>query len=61
MCGEMRIPRLTHSVIGDEPYLDLTLAEAGVPLFDILTGREGNKTIHFELTGDRQKALGILA
>ena len=61
VCGEMRTPRLTHSIIGDEPYLDLTLAEAGVPLFDILTGREGNKMIHFELTGDRQKALGILA
>ena len=61
VCGEMRIPRLVHSITGVEPYLGLTLAEVGVPLFDILTGRYGSKMIHFELTGDRQQALGILA
>ena len=59
-CGQMRLPLLTHSVSGDEPFLDLTLAEAGIPPFDILTGRAGFKMMHFELAGDRAKVLGLL-
>ena len=59
-CGEMRLPLLTHSVDGSEPYLELTLAQAGVPAFDILTGRLGFNMVHFELTGDRARVLGTV-
>ena len=59
-CGTMRIPNLTHSISGDELYLDLTLAQAGVPDFDIITGRSGLQMIHLELTADRAKVLGRL-
>ena len=57
-CGEMRSPEIIHSVTGDENFLDLTLTEAGVPIFDILIGRNGQEALYFELTGDRQEALG---
>ena len=59
-CGQMRVPELTHSVAGGEPFLDLTLSRAGVPDFDIITARLGMETRHFELTGDRDKTLGIV-
>jgi len=57
-CGGMRRPEFTHSIQGNEPYLDMTLKDAGIPPFDILTARDGLKMVHFELGGDREEALG---
>ena len=61
LCGSIRGLDLIHAIYGDENYLDLSLSEAGVPLFDIITGRAGMDEIHFELSGDRDEALGELA
>lgn len=57
VCNEMRQPQLTHSVDGTESYIDMTLQQAGIPLFDILTGRNGMEMVHFELSADREKVL----
>ncbi len=60
-CGELRAPETTHAVYGTEGYLDLTLAELGLPPFDIITGRSGLEMVHFELSGDRAAVLGSIA
>jgi len=60
-CGAMRNPELTHAVYGNEDYLDMTLADIGLPPFDIVTARVGLDALHFELSGDREEALGELA
>lgn len=60
-CGEMRTPEIIHTVSGSEDFLDRTLYDAGVPLFDILTGRQGLAAIHLELSGDRDEVLGPIA
>ncbi|NQV28511.1 MAG: ThiF family adenylyltransferase [Rhodopirellula sp.] len=60
-CGENRRPNVYHT-IGDQPaLLDCTLAELGVPPWDILTGREGLNQKHYEFTGDREQILGQMA
>lgn len=61
VCGEIRVPDSCHAVVGDEPYLDMTLAEVGIPAFDIIAGRAGLTQRHYELTGDRQSVLGMIA
>jgi molybdopterin/thiamine biosynthesis adenylyltransferase len=60
-CGEAREPEMTHSVCGTEPYLDRTLAQMGIPPYDLVRGREGMTARHFLLAGDRQETLGVLA
>ena len=60
-CGTMREPALTHSLNGSEDYLDKTLAELGLPLYDIVTGRAGWEMKHFLIAGDREAALGSIA
>jgi len=60
-CSEVRLPETTHSISGNEPFLDMTLAALGLPLFDIITARAGMEMVHFELSGDRAAALGSLA
>lgn len=52
-CGEMRIPAITHRLLGDEHFLDETLAAAGLPPWDIVRGRCGLEQTYFELAGDR--------
>lgn len=60
-CGENRSPDMYHT-IGDQPQLlDKTLAELGVPEWDILTGRAGLKQRHYEFSGDRETVLGKLS
>ncbi len=60
-CHELREPELTHAIYGDEDYLDRTLAEMGLPLYDIVTGRDGLERAAFLLAADRETALGCLA
>lgn len=57
-CGEPRTPRSTHGIDGSEPFLSRTLAEIDVPPMDIVTARVGFDMVHFELSGDRERALG---
>lgn len=56
-CGTVRDPHLTHTIAGDEPFLDRTLASIGIPPYDILTGRWGLETAHLLLAGDRDEAM----
>ena len=60
-CGELRDPQLTHAIYGDETYLDKTLAEIGLPAYDIITGRDGMNMQHFLLAADREQVMGCLA
>ncbi len=61
-CGEPRAPRLYHTLDGhDQTLADRTLAELGIPPWDILGGRLGLNQRYYELGGDRDDVLGPLA
>lgn len=60
-CGGRRAPRLFHSVTGREDFLERTLGEIGVPPWDILAGRCGERIEGYELSADREFVLGDLA
>jgi adenylyltransferase/sulfurtransferase len=47
-----------HKIRGREPFLDQTLASIGVPPFDILTSRNDERVVGFELSGDAKDVLG---
>ena len=49
-----------YKIRGNEAFLGKTLAEIGVPPFDILIGRTRDRAIGFELTGDAAAVLGPL-
>ena len=57
-CGEHRAPNVYHTIDGSEPFLDRTLAELGVPLWDVLGGRCGMTQAFYEFAGDRAEVLG---
>jgi len=56
-CGQVREPEMTHSISGDEPFLDRTLAEVGIPPYDVVTGRVGLEMVHWLLAGDRDEVM----
>jgi len=60
-CGEVRAYDSCHNVIGNETYLNMTLADVGIPPFDIISGRVGMRQRFYELSGDRDEILGPLA
>jgi len=61
-CGEPRAPRLYHTLDGQDPALaDRSLAELGIPPWDILGGRLGRERCYYEFGGDRDDVLGTLA
>jgi hypothetical protein len=60
-CGENRTPNVFHTIGDQSSLLDYTLAELGVPPWDILTGRAGLSQKHYEFSGDRELVLGALA
>jgi len=59
-CGAPCTPNMYHTIDSDGP-LDKTLAELGVPLWDVLAGRNGDDERFYELAGDRDRVLGKLA
>ncbi len=59
-CGGQRTPRAYHTIDGSEPFLDCTLAELGVPPWDVLGGRCGMNQAFYEFAGDRAAVLGPL-
>lgn len=60
-CKDVRREVTTfYRLRGDEVFLDMSLAEIGVPPFDILIARKGDRTIGLELTGDEAGVLGPL-
>lgn len=60
-CQQLRIPELAHTFDGSEPFIDQTLAEIGVPPFDVLVGRNGEQCRYYLLDGDRTHLLGEFA
>jgi molybdopterin/thiamine biosynthesis adenylyltransferase/predicted RNA-binding Zn-ribbon protein involved in translation (DUF1610 family) len=49
-----------YKIRGDEPFVDRTLAEIGVPAFDVVIARSAEASIGFELSGDAAGVLGPL-
>jgi adenylyltransferase/sulfurtransferase len=60
-CGHPRRPNTFHTIDGSEGFLDCTLAEIGVPPWDVLAGRRGLEQRFYEFQGDRIAVLGALA
>ncbi|MCA9081986.1 MAG: ThiF family adenylyltransferase [Planctomycetaceae bacterium] len=60
-CGAPRTPNFYHALGRDTSLLDATLESLGVPLWDILGGRQGTTFRYYELAGDRERFLGPLA
>jgi adenylyltransferase/sulfurtransferase len=57
VCGNLREIQMTHTITGDEPFLQLTLANVGVPALHILRAYNSEEYRFFELTGDLPEAL----
>jgi molybdopterin/thiamine biosynthesis adenylyltransferase len=60
-CAALCTPNMYHSIDGQSAVLERTLAELGVPAWDIVVGRAGGKLRGYELGGDRAEVLGPLA
>ncbi len=60
-CENLRTPNLYHTLGPGSALLDKTLAELGVPAWDILGGRAGMEQHYYEFAGDRSLVLGALA
>jgi molybdopterin/thiamine biosynthesis adenylyltransferase len=60
-CGAAREVVTFSKFRGDEDFLGRTLAQAGVPPFDILIVRTGERVVGFKLAGDAHRVLGPLA
>ncbi|MCW5878347.1 MAG: ThiF family adenylyltransferase [Anaerolineales bacterium] len=56
-CGEMREVNMTHTIRGDEDFLDRSLASVGVPPLHVLRATNGLDFRFYELSGDLHKAL----
>jgi adenylyltransferase/sulfurtransferase len=59
-CGAACTPNMYHT-LGSNAPLDKTLHELGVPLWDVLAGRNGLEQRYYEFAGDRNRVLGPLA
>ena len=59
-CGEMRDIQTLHSISGRESFLERTFGQIGVPPFDIVAARSGEKQVFFEFGGDAAQVLGPL-
>ena len=61
-CPDVRREVVTfYRIRGGESFLDRTLAEIGVPPYDIVIARAGDRAIGLELSGDAAHVLGPLA
>lgn len=57
VCGNLREIQMTHTITGDEPFLNRTLASVGVPPLHIIRAYNSEGYRFFELTGDLSEAL----
>ncbi len=57
-CGADRVPEMVHTLDDSAACLDRTLAQIGVPGWDILAGRAGLEQRFYEFVGDRDEVLG---
>ncbi len=60
-CGQVRNPVLSHTFDGTQPYAKHTLAEVGIPPYDIVMAHVGLEYRAYLLAADRERALGKLA
>jgi adenylyltransferase/sulfurtransferase len=61
VCPQVRREVVTfYRVTGEESFLARTLAEIGVPAFDIVSARAGERAVGFELASDAPLVLGGL-
>ncbi len=60
-CSENRTPQIYHTINGTEAFLDRTLFEIGVPLWDVIAGRRGLNQKFYEFGGDAPDVLGPLS
>jgi len=60
-CHAHRAPEMYHTIDGTESFLDKTLAELGVPSWDVLIGRQGLEQCFYEFAGDAAEVLGPLS
>ncbi len=54
-CCEIRELEMTHLISGGEDFLDLTMNEAGIPLWEIVAGRAGMDIKYYELASDSRE------
>jgi molybdopterin/thiamine biosynthesis adenylyltransferase len=57
-CGLVRNPKLWHTLTGQEDFLEKTVTDIGLPLFDIVTGRKGMEERFYLFDGDAPDVLG---
>jgi hypothetical protein len=64
VCPKCEAPRREvvtfYKIRGSESFLDRTLAEIGVPAFDVLIARTADRAVGMELTQDAGEVLGAL-
>ncbi|MEQ8211012.1 MAG: ThiF family adenylyltransferase [Lacipirellulaceae bacterium] len=60
-CGAARTPKIYHTIDENFSNLEATLGELGVPLWDVIGGREGVNAKYYEFAADRSRVLGSLA
>ena len=59
-CSQMREAETISTLYGDEEFLHLSFRELGIPPFDIISARNGDRRLHIEFGGDRSTVLGPL-
>jgi len=60
-CGQRRAVITAHAYGGAEPYGKQTVAEMGLPLFDVFTARSSERETAYLIAGDEPAVLGPLA
>jgi len=60
-CQSDRSPEMVHTLDDGVACLDRTLAEIGIPRWDVLAGRAGLEQRFYEFAGDRDGVLGKVA
>jgi adenylyltransferase/sulfurtransferase len=57
-CGHECVPHFIHSLAPGSPLLNHTAAQLGLPRWDVVWGRFGDRAIGIEFSADRYEALG---
>lgn len=60
-CGEMRAPETTMTLGLDDAHEGRSMADLGIPPFDVITARSGEETVSYLFDGDEALVLGSLA
>jgi molybdopterin/thiamine biosynthesis adenylyltransferase len=56
-CGTERTPQFFHSIVEGSELLTMTIAELGLPRWDILWARRGDQALGIEVAGDKEQGL----